>query len=193
MKLDMQNPKSKIITQRAGPVNGSMARETDPSSIQVKEIQKPQPLQSVRFEVSQTVDADLQLDNEMPLRSDLSSIISPAKQQHNLSSQDCILKEELSHSETHANIQQLAILDEEKRKQEQNQALDLILVDDWRDDVQIGFEQVGCHIAIKLFEAGVMKDKKMLGLDMRQMASCCGAESLEQFCNEWLMPCLTTK
>ena len=193
MKFEPKHPKPKMITQRAGPVNVSMGRETDPSSIEVKEIQKPQPLQSVRFEVSQTVDADLQPDNEMPLRSDLSSIISPAKQQNNLSSQDCILKEEFSHSETQANIQQLATLDEERHKQQEKQAQDLILLDDWRDEVQIGFEQVGSLTAIKLYQAGVMKDKKMLGLDMRSMSTCCDAESLEKFCDEWLMPCLMTK
>ena len=67
-----------MITQRAGPINYSMARETDPSSILVKEVKKPAPVQSIQFDVSHTVDVE-QPNNDLPLRSDLSSIISPAK------------------------------------------------------------------------------------------------------------------
>ena len=157
-----------MITQRAGPINYSMARETDPSSILVKEVKKPAPVQSIQFDVSHTVDAE-QPNNDLPLRSDLSSIISPAKQQQIFSSQDDYMniKEEYSHSETHANIQQLAVLDKERVKKPITPSGDAILLDDWREDVQIGFEPMGGHTAIKLFEAGVMKDRKMLGHDIR--------------------------
>ena len=38
-----------------------------------------------------------------------------------------------------------------------------------------------------------MKDRKMLGHDIRSLARSYEAGSLEEFCNEWLMPCVTTK
>ena len=43
-------------------------------------------------------------------------------------------------------------------------------MDDWRDGVQTTFEPNENHTAIKLFENGVMKDKKMISQDIKQMA-----------------------
>ena len=43
----------------------------------------------------------------------------------------------------------------------------IFLVDDWRDGVQTTFEPNENHTAIKLFENGVMKDKKMISQDIK--------------------------
>ena len=69
----------------------------------------------------------------------------------------------------------------------------VVVVDDWREGVQVSFEVINDRSAIKLFENGVMKDKKMISQDFKQMAQNYESTSLEEFCNEWLMPCISVK
>lgn len=67
-------------------------------------------------------------------------------------------------------------------------------VSDWRAGVQIDFAVTGPNTStVKLVQNGKVIDTKNFPFNIEKISRNYDVRSLEQFCKEWLMPCLTIK
>ena len=69
---------------------------------------------------------------------------------------------------------------------------DQILVPDYRAGVYVSFEVIEDNkSAIKLIQGDDVIDRKMISFSLKKISMNYDTESLEQFCAEWLMPCVS--
>ena len=69
---------------------------------------------------------------------------------------------------------------------------DQILCPDWRASVFISFEVIDDNqSAIKLIKDDKVIDRKMISFSLQKISKNYDTESLEHFCSEWLIPCVS--
>lgn len=73
-------------------------------------------------------------------------------------------------------------------------ASSITTVNDWRAGVQIKFEVTSKNSsAIQLYQDGIVVDTKNIPVNLFKIAKNYDVASMDQFCNKWLMPCISIK
>lgn len=68
------------------------------------------------------------------------------------------------------------------------------MVSDWRAGVEIRFFVTGPNSStIQLFQDNKLIDTKSIAFNLQKIARNYDVESIDQFCKEWLMPCISIK
>lgn len=82
----------------------------------------------------------------------------------------------------------------EKADHHRSHELESAVINDWRAGVQIKFQVTGANTsAIHLSQDGKIIDTKSVAFNLSKIANNYDVDSLEQFCTEWLMPCVSIK